>query len=52
MNNYQLEFALKSNKITSPYFRGIFTIDTISCIEYNKKGFYVINNDTKNGNGK
>lgn len=52
MNSIDLETVLKSNVITSKYFMGIYSIDTIPCLSTKTDGFYIVNNDKKNGLGE
>lgn len=48
MDGKQIMVALGSNK----YFKGIFTIDVLPVIKKNEEGIYIVNTDTKNGNGE
>ena len=52
MDGLTLNRCLINCKITKPFYRGIYSINTIPNIPTKIPGFYIINTDISSGNGK
>src|SRR6267154_4562905 len=52
MDGYTIDNCLKQCEITRPYYKGIYSIDTIPYINKGEPYFIIVNTDIASGDGK